>query len=499
MKRIASLPRDNRLLLAALTVAALAVRLARIGFQSLWRDEADAIRFATQPLGDLLRMFVTPGENGPLYFLALRPWLALFGKSEVALRSFSAVAGAALVPLMFWLGARLFGRRAGWIAAILTAICPYAVWYSQEGKMYAWVALLAAGGFALLWWGLEGGTRWAWAGYVLITAISPFIHYLTALLIPTFALVFLAGWRRWKSRWKAYGASLALILLPYLTFAAWQVPALLSGFRTGHPFVPFPQALASVLFGFSEGVLPAATFWALVPFLLCLLAAWGLGGVPAAGANECGLEKPSETIRVHSRYSRSVSVSACTIWWATPFLLLFGISLLSPLFVERYLITTLPAFLLLMAAGLDNLLRRARWLGLATAAAVIALSARGLWVQATVPIKPDMRAAAQYVCPRLASGDAVVFLIPHVEPVFAYYCARAYEGIPAPYANAGQDADAIARALGRALQDKRTVWLVESEAHLWDARGLVRSALVAGRTQTDERAFTLVRVAAYGQ
>ncbi len=473
--------RRERVLVAALTLAAFAVRMTRIGFQSLWRDEVDAIRFATQPLGDLARMFWTPGENGPLYFLALRPWLALFGEGEAGLRSFSAVAGAALVPLMFHLAARLFGKRAGWLAAGLTAVTPYAVWYSQEGKMYAWVALLAAGSFSLLWRGLERGSWRAWVGYVLLTTAALFVHYLTALLIPTFALVFLAGLRRWRPRWKAYAASLALVTLPYLAFAAWQVPALLSGFRTGHPFVPFPQALASVVFGFSEGVRPASTFWALVPFLLCLLAAWA----------EIAPRRPESPASLWS-----LAVSACTLWWAAPFLMLFGISLLSPLFVERYLITTLPAFLLLVAAGLDNLLGRARWLGALTAIAVVVVSLRGVYVQATQPIKPDMRAAAQYVCPRLSPGDAVIFLIPHVEPVFARYCLRPYSSIPAPYAN-GQDEETIRRALDALLGDGPSVWLVESEAHLWDSRGLIRAVLAEDWAQAGSREFTLVRATLY--
>ncbi|GAB4409836.1 MAG: hypothetical protein Kow00123_23290 [Anaerolineales bacterium] len=494
MARTVRLTRTERLSLAALVVAALAIRMARIGFQSLWRDEVDAIRFATQPLGDLMRMFLTPGENGPLYFLALRPWLAVFGEGEAGLRSFSVVAGAALVPLIFHLGARLFGRRVGWLAAGLTAVAPYAVWYSQEGKMYAWVALLAAASFALLWSGLEGGPWWVWAGYVLTTTLSLLVHYLTALLIPTFALVFLAGLRRWRPRWKAYAASLALVTLPYLAFAAWQVPVLLSGFRTGHPFVPFHQALASVLFGFSEGVRPAATFWALVPFLLCLLAAWGLR---MGSANERDSAQMGSDPRGSAGDSRLISVSACTLWWAVPFLLLFGVSLLSPLFVERYLITTLPAFLLLVAAGLDSLLRRARYLGALTAAAVLVVSLRGVWVQATQPIKPDMRAAAQYVCPRLSADDAIVFLIPHVEPVFARYCAKPYTPIPAPYANGGQTEAAIRLALEQALRGKRAAWLVESEAHLWDERGLVRAALAEDWAQADDRQFTLVRATAY--
>lgn len=471
------LSRKEALVLAAVTAAGLALRLWHIGFQSLWRDEVDAIRFATQPLEGLVRMFLTPGENGPLYFFALRGWLALFGEGDVALRVFSAIPGAALIPLMFWLGARLFGKRAGWIAAALAAVAPYAVWYGQEGKMYAWLALLAAGSFACLWLGLHDGKKWAWAGYVLLTTVSLFVHYFAALLIPTFALVFLAGLRRWRGHAKGYLLSLALVTLPYLPFAAWQLPVWLSRFRTGHPFVPFHRALASVLFGFSEGVRPADTFWALVPFLLCLLAAWGLA----------------------AESERRASVLACTIWWAVPFLLLFGVSLRTPLFVERYLITTLPAFLLLLAAGLDSLLRRARWLGAAAAIAVLLVSMRGVWIQATQPVKPDVRAAAAYLCPRLSPGDAVMFLIPQVEPVFARYCSAPFEGLPAPFTNDGKDEAAVQRELEAALQDYDAVWLVESEEWLWDERGLVRAALEETWEQVEDAEYHLVRVAGYGR
>ena len=38
-------------------------------------------------------MFVRAGQNGPLYFLTLRPWFSLMGTSEFALRYPSAMAG----------------------------------------------------------------------------------------------------------------------------------------------------------------------------------------------------------------------------------------------------------------------------------------------------------------------------------------------------------------------------------------------------------------------
>ena len=85
----------------AVTWLAFLLRVGGLLSQSLWRDEVDALRFSTQALSALLEMFRKPGENGPLFFLALRPWLAVGGSSEFALRFPSALAGTLAVPLLY--------------------------------------------------------------------------------------------------------------------------------------------------------------------------------------------------------------------------------------------------------------------------------------------------------------------------------------------------------------------------------------------------------------
>ena len=61
----------------------------------------------------------------------------LFGTSEFAVRLPSLIAGVALVPSMCWVGRVLYDRRTGWVAAVLAAIAPFGVWYSQEARMYS--------------------------------------------------------------------------------------------------------------------------------------------------------------------------------------------------------------------------------------------------------------------------------------------------------------------------------------------------------------------------
>jgi hypothetical protein len=90
-----------RLLMLGILLGAWAWRLAGLTSQSLWRDEVDSLRFATRPLPEVLAAFTRPGENGPLFYLLLRPWLALAGHSEFALRFPSVLMGVLAIPLIF--------------------------------------------------------------------------------------------------------------------------------------------------------------------------------------------------------------------------------------------------------------------------------------------------------------------------------------------------------------------------------------------------------------
>jgi 4-amino-4-deoxy-L-arabinose transferase-like glycosyltransferase len=152
--------------LLACVAFGLAIRLAAIDFQSLWRDEVDAIRFGqslTDQIGAALaggglggmieqvrQTLTQPGFNGPAYFIALHGWTRLAGIGEFALRFFSAFFGVLAIPLTYTLARRLLrathfrsASHVSLVAAWLVTVSPYFVWYSQEAKMYTEVTALA--------------------------------------------------------------------------------------------------------------------------------------------------------------------------------------------------------------------------------------------------------------------------------------------------------------------------------------------------------------------
>ncbi len=91
----------------------------------------------------VVRATLRSDTNPPLYYLILDLWMRAAGTSDAALRSLSALFALACLPLVFQLGRRLGGRRAAWIASVLFALSPRALYYSAEGRMYSLTWLLA--------------------------------------------------------------------------------------------------------------------------------------------------------------------------------------------------------------------------------------------------------------------------------------------------------------------------------------------------------------------
>ena len=136
------LPGGERLWAGALVLLAVALRFYRIDGQSLWSDEGTSVVLALRDLGAITRGAALD-IHPPLYYYLLHFWMTAFGSGEIAVRALSALLGAATVWLTWLLGRRLFSAPVGLAAALLLALSPLHVQYSQETRMYVLATLLA--------------------------------------------------------------------------------------------------------------------------------------------------------------------------------------------------------------------------------------------------------------------------------------------------------------------------------------------------------------------
>src|SRR5664279_4901253 len=142
------------------------------------------------------------------------------------------IAGTLVIPVLYELGRELYDRRTGLIAAAFAAVSPVLIWYSQEVRVYEFVALFGLLALLTQLRAVRNGTMLNWAAYILATAALLWSHYFGLLLIAVQQVVFVAVLvhrRRHGQPSKAlalgvaYSAAvLAMQLVPVLVFAHHQ-------------------------------------------------------------------------------------------------------------------------------------------------------------------------------------------------------------------------------------------------------------------------------------
>ncbi len=452
--------RLTRWLLALLSLVAFAWRLHGLSRQSLWRDEVDAIFFALRDLSATLSMFDSAGQNGALFFLALRPWLRFFGSSEFALRYPSVIFGVLAVPLLWQVGRRLMpqnnsptaGRtrkdrqrssspwsrtlwqatvgNAALLAAVFLAINPYHFWYSQDGKMYSLVILLALLA-AWFWLGgiAQGGWR-PWLGFLITTSVAMYTHLLMILLIPLFFVWFLLAWPQSKHHRSGYLLTLAGLTLPYLPFVWWQWDLLAASDQlTAIEFTPLAGVVSSLLLYQSQSILPPGNPIWRVPLIASILSALFLG-FQAISPSSSGILPHLSGKRRHL-----LIVS----WLIVPVLSIYLLSLRQPVFVPRYIIWIAPAAVMLLALGAQLLRLYAGNLAkpLATLLVVYVIAYWGYlgYLEKTLDLKDDLRGGVQYIYQRRQADELLILQIPHLEYAYRYYSS---ERGPDPFAGSDE-------------------------------------------------------------
>ena len=267
------------------------MRAAFLGEPQLFRDEAASWSLARHSLGGLLSLS-SHETFPPLYALLLKGWMALFGGSELALRSLSVVAGVGTV-LVTWRWARTAVGPAGALAAAaLVALSPALVLNSRDARMYSLETLFATGAWWLLWLLVAEGAAWsgrrrhaAELGLVLLVAGEVWTMSL-GIPIAALQLLFAITALMWL-RTRAAANGVGCVVAGGLSLAPW-LPNLLSVAFSGQPFwTPRPDvfSLAATFAAWFPGDLRGASPLAVVlgVLLLAVIGALVFGAYVALG------------------------------------------------------------------------------------------------------------------------------------------------------------------------------------------------------------------------
>jgi mannosyltransferase len=387
---------------ASLTLALCLWGLSR---RQLWRDELATWWAASLSLSDLWRLvsgidFVI----GP-YYLFMHAWIGLFGSSPFALRLPSVLAMVLATWFVTKLGRLFFDAHTGALAGLLFALVPSVSAYGQEARPYALAVACCAGAT----WQLVLLTqrpahpdpavpplRRAWFAYSgWLIALGAFhIVALCALAAHAVFAWMLPVPERNMARRPFFARYLASVAVALIVLA----PLVFMGARQAFQ-ISWIRADVSSLFAFPSALFSSEV---LAGMLMCA----GLLGLGRAGSR----------------------APLLAVWALFPPLFFFVTFDLLHLFLPRYMLFTLPAWVLLAASAFTQNSAAPRLLRVVPALLLVAVfswHAQGPIRERTPEGYYDYKTAALAIAKEAQPGDAITFEGPragtaHIRMAFLY-------------------------------------------------------------------------------
>jgi 4-amino-4-deoxy-L-arabinose transferase-like glycosyltransferase len=492
--------RNERVFLIALIVTAVLIRLFRIGAQSLWVDEVLTLEVSCPKEGLNIWSYLKFNIHGPLHSLAVYLF-QLVSTHDGWLRVPGALAGVgAVVYFYLWVRSWL-NRNVARIGAVLLAIHPLHLYYSQELRNYSFLFLFAMMGCYYFERMLAGESRTARVGYVVSIACAALSNFTAAFLFATHTILyFMRRGIRWKVVWRWAVLSLVILVLVspwiYRIYRFVDVSALVTPIRPGQlsaterlrgettfTAIAVPYAFYVYSVGFSLGpstrelhvdnnigyVLRhhgATVGW--VAALFGGLFAWGVWK---------SVRKPARG-QVH----RPAPWRELLLYLLVPLIFTFVLNWQNAkVFNVRYVLLGYPAFVCFLAIGLDALPRRFSFAMTTVVLATFLISDGNYYFDGRYA-REDVRGAVRYVEERIEPDEC--FFAPSVNGVVMHYY-QGYEEVYAVFNPPGQTRDRVDTKLERMFAGCNSFWYIRARTWVDDRDGYVLERVEERYRQTE--------------
>ena len=480
-------------------LGALCLAFKDIEYRSIWRDEGvtlEAISGSWRTVPG--RWFAQDFVMG-LYFTITKAWVGLLGgRSPRSLRATSALCIALLMVVCWFTVRHLSGYRGALVALPLLLTSQVLLLAGHDARAYALVALLGASSYFALVRGLErGGDCWAFAVFATLTSYAHPLGVLAPVGMLLGAFLRADGpTRRWLVR---AGVIAGVLVIP---LAVAQLHARTGLFWLSRPSLSSLRFSAQwLLVGF--GPTGAQLLRAAVLLLGAVLAVASIIRLPSRGKRRQAAATESEVVPQDPRDRAQTSLAALVGWAVVPSVaLLIATYIHEPIFVDRYVLVSVPAVLMLAAIGIARLpLVLCLAIGVVVVLAWAGPTAKAMRWQANENWWGAFRASTARQLP----GDVV--LAGDGWPVLSHYFSLQSRPRPEqvyaiwpkatdtrPFARRpGVDIDASLAE----LPSERTIWLYTFEGEPFDSIRPLGDALARTRTVGYDELFGLVRVRSF--
>jgi mannosyltransferase len=477
--------RVAKVLILLLAVLAFALRVYQLDAKSIWFDESHSLNRASLDLLSIAsgkqiwgERIVQDTTHVPFYFFLLHFLIKLAGDSDFTLRFLSVTFGVLTIPLIYFMGKKLYHARVGLWAALLATMSPFYLWYSQEARMYTLLVFLGLlSVYCLLRAIDEDKVGW----YVTYAMTAAAMLYTSLFSFGLFAfegvLGLLAAWKRRRWNILVVFTIISLASLPGL----WPHLVWLGPERQLEEYNYWPGILLDVLNSLNFGLSLDPTRLTLLNLALLLLFVIGLlslgWGRPIGSSTRLRAsfvqDRPFDAAqdKPQQRWGSSLFLLG---YISVPIITLYLVSLLQPVYRgSRYLMIISPAYYLGLGAGLVTIKRRTKPIFLLCLSLILGgmlLSDYNYFFDPDYS-KEDYRSVARHIEEYSQVGDVIVGASFDSWAFSHYY--RGYlpmVWLPRPGKDMLMDVQELARQYDR-------IWLVGDRFFEHDPQGRVKGWL----------------------
>lgn len=398
--------------LAFILLFGAALRIYKLGTNSLWFDEGLDLMYADKiiSLKDTCLL--------PFHVILNYCWGRL-GSSEFILRLPSAIFGIISILVIYRLGKLFFDKKIGLVSAVILAISPFHIYYSQETRMYSILLLLVLLAVYFLERFLRNGKFGYLFGYVIFTVLSIFVHYIALAVLLAENIFFLIYFKKCKylrAKWFIGHFIILLLMSPGLLLIFSQlryiVKSSLWWWVSSISWKTIPITLKNFSIGYNATSITYIPACALYFFLFI----WG--------------------IYVARRKNEDIALLLFCLF--IPILIVFVMSIFKSFYVDRYFISGLPFYLIIVANGIAGLKKRYLIASLFIIFIFSYLSLKNYYSNylpnsfihhVGVQIKTDTRSVAKYICENFEEEDLISHADENTVPQIWYYLTPKYRGI----------------------------------------------------------------------
>ncbi len=400
MNKISNYFKENYILLSILFVSAI-LRIYHVDFQSLWVDEINTIIQSTphQSFKDTYLSLLNLDLQPPLYFYILKYLFRIFGYTTLVMRLFSAFLGIAGVYSIYLFGKELYNKKVGYYAALILCLNYYHIYFSQEGRPYAFLILFTTLSFYKLIHVIKQPSYKNAIQYGILAALILYGHpyglfcLLAQYLILMYYFILFDNTQRLFFFKQGCVSVIVTFLLYIPALPLLSAASHVTSFWISLPEMNVFNSILKEFFGNSELILS-------IVYLMLILFFVKLFLEPEKDKN---LTKPEENILINSYI---ILIPWIVIGIITPLIRSY---LTVPMIIPRYLTILLPAVITIVAIGIYNIKHKIvqySFLGL-----IVVFSLTDILIVKDFynkRIKSDFRGISDYVIKHKKSDEPVV-------------------------------------------------------------------------------------------